>query len=150
MADLGGVSPEKWEGLAIGPRLADGSHLVLTGTDNDYSVTQNASSVQFDIYFKPAGDGTPSRIQCDIGTFSNCRSVDADGAVGGAVAARFDFSGYRLIPGVLHAYMASPADLAGLLRTPREHRRRRPVVRRDRRDPGWRTAITPNTNAGPA
>ena len=29
LASLGGVSPEKWEGLAIGPRLKDGSHLVL-------------------------------------------------------------------------------------------------------------------------
>ena len=49
LAALGRVSPEKWEGLAIGPRLADGSHLVLTGTDNDYSVTQNGGSVQFDV-----------------------------------------------------------------------------------------------------
>lgn len=39
LAALGGVSPEKWEGLAIGPRLDDGSYLVLAGTDNDYSVT---------------------------------------------------------------------------------------------------------------
>ena len=115
MAALGGVSPEKWEGLTIGPRLADGSYLVLAGTDNDYSVTQNGSAVQFDVYFKAAA-GTASRIQCDIGTFANCITVGVDGVAGGPVPAGFDFSGYALIPGVLHAYKASPADLAGLVR----------------------------------
>jgi hypothetical protein len=110
LAALGGVSPEKWEGLAVGPRLNDGSYLVLAGTDNDYSLTQNASATQFDVYFKVAG-GVASRIRCDIGTFSNCATVSADGSVGAAVPAGFDFTGYRLIPGVLHAYKASPADL---------------------------------------
>jgi len=45
-----GKIAEKWEGLTIGPRLRDGSYLILTGNDNDYSVTQNASNVQFDVY----------------------------------------------------------------------------------------------------
>jgi hypothetical protein len=112
---LGGVSPEKWEGLTVGPRLADGSYLVLAGTDNDYAVTQNASGVQFDVYFK-AASGTASRIQCDIGTFSNCSTVNVDGTLGAAVPPGFDFSGYALIPGVLHAYRASAQDLAGLVR----------------------------------
>jgi len=111
LAALGGVSPEKWEGLAIGPQLADGSFLVLAGTDNDYSVTQNAGGTQFDIYFKPAV--TPSRIRCDIGSLANCAAVHDDGSVGAPLAAGFDFSGYRLIPGVLHAYKANAADLAG-------------------------------------
>jgi hypothetical protein len=115
LAALGGVSPEKWEGLTVGPRLADGSYLILAGTDNDYSVTQNATSVQFDVYFKAAG-GTAERIQCDIGTFANCTVVNADGSAGAAVPAGFDFTGYRLIPGVLHAYKASPQDLAGYVR----------------------------------
>lgn len=48
---LGNRVPEKWEGLAIGPRLSDGSYVVLAGTDNDYSVTQNGSGTQFDVYF---------------------------------------------------------------------------------------------------
>jgi hypothetical protein len=48
----------------------------------------------------------------------NCRSVAADGAVGAGVAPDFDFAGYRLVPGVLHAYKASPADLSGLVRAP--------------------------------
>jgi len=32
------------------------------------------------------------------------------------VRAGFNFDGYRLIPGVLHAYRASAADLSGLVR----------------------------------
>jgi hypothetical protein len=116
LAALGGVSPEKWEGLTVGPRLNDGSYLVLAGTDNDYSVTQNASSVQFDVYFKPLGGGSASRIQCDIGTFDNCEVVNANGTPGGAVLPGFNFTGYALIPGVLHAYKASADDLAGLVR----------------------------------
>jgi hypothetical protein len=115
LPELGNISPEKWEGLTIGPRLADGSYLVLAGTDNDYSVTQNGTGTQFDVYFKPGG-ATPARIQCDIGTFANCRTISVSGAVGDEVPAGFDFDGYRLIPGVLHAYKASPADLAGLVR----------------------------------
>jgi hypothetical protein len=117
LAALGGVSPEKWEGLTVGPRLNDGSYLVLAGTDNDYSVTQNATSVQFDVYFKPLlVGGSTSRIQCDIGTFDNCTLVNADGTAGVAVPAGFDFTGYALIPGVLHAYKVSTDDLAGLVR----------------------------------
>jgi hypothetical protein len=115
LAALGGASPEKWEGLTIGPRLADGAYLVLAGTDNDYSVTQNGTGTQFDVYFKPGG-ATPSRIQCDIGSFDNCKSVNANGSVGAAVAPGFDFTGYALVPGVLHAYKASASDLAGLVR----------------------------------
>jgi hypothetical protein len=108
LAALGGVSPEKWEGLAIGPRLADGSYLVLAGTDNDFSVTQDPSSTQFDVYHRFGAD----RIRCTIGTFSDCVSVNADGSLGDALPAGFDFTGYRLIPGVLHAYKASADDLA--------------------------------------
>lgn len=114
LSALHGVSPEKWEGLAIGPRLKDGSYLVLAGTDNDYSVTQNGSGVQFDVYFKPLGAGTLARVQCDIGSFNNCTVVNADGSAGGAVPVGFESTGYALIPGVLHAYKASASDLARL------------------------------------
>ena len=109
------MSPEKWEGLTVGPQLADGSYLVVAGTDNDYSVTQNGTGTQFDVYFKANGS-TPSRIQCDIGTFAHCLTINGDGSIGAGVAANFDFSGYRLIPGVLHAYKASAQDLANLVR----------------------------------
>ena len=37
LSQLGNKVPEKWEGLAIGPQLRDGSYLLLAGTDNDYS-----------------------------------------------------------------------------------------------------------------
>jgi hypothetical protein len=122
LAALGGVSPEKWEGLTIGPRLHDGSYLVLAGTDNDYSVTQDAGSVQFDVYYQ-ASSGAASRIRCDIGTRANCVLVNADGTVGSAVPPGFDFGGYALIPGVLHAYRASAADLAGFVRPGSKDRR---------------------------
>ncbi|BAZ33978.1 5'-nucleotidase/2',3'-cyclic phosphodiesterase (plasmid) [Cylindrospermum sp. NIES-4074] len=42
--------PEKFEGLAIGPQLADGSFALIVATDNDFSVTQNGSNTQFDVY----------------------------------------------------------------------------------------------------
>ncbi len=121
LSALGGVSPEKWEGLAIGPKLADGSYLVLAGTDNDYSVTQNSTGTQFDVYYKAAA-GSATRIQCDIGTFANCLAINADGALGGALAPNFDYTGYRLIPGVLHAYKASADDLAGYVMPTRKRR----------------------------
>lgn len=41
--------PEKLEGLAIGPRLTNGRHLVLIGSDNDYSVTQTGAGEQFEV-----------------------------------------------------------------------------------------------------
>ena len=111
-AALGDVSPEKWEGLAIGPRLTDGAFLVLAGTDNDYSVTQIGSGIQFDVYIKP-GAGSVSRIQCDIATFNNCLSIGTDGSLGTAVAPGFITRGYALIPGVLNANKASASDLVG-------------------------------------
>ncbi|MCX7892123.1 MAG: esterase-like activity of phytase family protein [Burkholderiales bacterium] len=106
LGDLGGLSPEKWEGLAIGPRLADGSYLLLAGTDNDYSVTQNGTGTQFDIYFNSAKG---QRIQCDLGSMTNCVAVAPNGSVTGTPVA--DTDGYALIPGVLHAYKASLSDL---------------------------------------
>jgi len=54
LAAAGLTLPEKLEGLTIGPRLADGSFSLLLGTDNDFSVTQNASNQQFDVYYNSA------------------------------------------------------------------------------------------------
>jgi len=34
--------------------LDDGSRLMLAGTDNDYSVTQNTTGAHFDVYFRGA------------------------------------------------------------------------------------------------
>ncbi|GAB1539240.1 esterase-like activity of phytase family protein [Scytonema sp. NUACC21] len=45
----GAPIPEKFEGLAIGSQLSDGSYALLLGTDNDFSVTQNDDDIQFDV-----------------------------------------------------------------------------------------------------
>ena len=101
LAALGNISPEKWEGLAIGPMLANGSFLILAGTDNDYSVTQNGTGTQFDVYLR-ASDTDPyaSSIQCPIGQNSGCVFSTS----GGAASLSGD---YKLLPGVLHAYTAN-------------------------------------------
>lgn len=110
LAALGNKSPEKWEGLTIGPKLNDGSYLLLAGTDNDYSVSQNGSGTQFDIYYNPA---TGARASCDLGTLSNCFAINADGSITTTLIT--DTTGYALIPGVLHAYKVSAADLGGYI-----------------------------------
>lgn len=100
LAALGNKSPEKWEGLAIGPQLAGGKYLVLAGTDNDYSVTQSGSGTQFDVYFRfTDADPYASSIQCPIGQTSGCFLTSNGNAATLA-------SGYALLPGVLHAYTA--------------------------------------------
>lgn len=104
LAELNHISPEKWEGLAIGPRLANGRYLILTGTDNDYSVTQNASGAQFDVWFDfSAADPYAASIQCPIGTTTNCVKTS------NGKSATWT-SSYRMLPGVLQAYTA---DVAG-------------------------------------
>ena len=103
---------EKWEGLTIGPKLKDGGHLILAGNDNDYSVTQEAgTNVQFDVYVDFEG----GNLRRDID-----RPTMLNGQVVGPPPA-----GYSLIPGVLHAYKASAADLAGYVRPGTEGRDRR-------------------------
>jgi hypothetical protein len=110
LAALGNKSPEKWEGLAIGPQLNDGSYLLLAGTDNDYSVTQNGTGTQFDVYFRFT-DANPynSSVQCPIGQTTGCFNT-ADAEL--ANPTLFDLpAGRSLLPGVLHAYKVSAADL---------------------------------------
>ena len=94
LAAMGNKSPEKWEGLAVGPKLANGKYLVLAGTDNDYSVTQNGSGVQFDVWLRMTdADPYATSIQCPVGTLLGCSgTLTAD---------------YTLLPGVLHAYAAN-------------------------------------------
>ena len=105
LSALGNKSPEKWEGLAIGPKLADGSFLMLAGTDNDYSVTQNGTGTQFDVYFRFSdADPYATSIQCPLGSTVGCSGVATSVPVDGS---------YKLLPGVLHAYKVSAADLAG-------------------------------------
>lgn len=104
---LGGRSPEKWEGLTIGPRLADGSFLILAGTDNDYSISQNGSNTQFEVYFNAA---TGQRISCEIGTFNNCFNIPSTGG-SPTTAYTGSTAGFVAIPGILHAYKVSSSDL---------------------------------------
>ena len=110
LLELGGKVPEKWEGLTIGPKLNDGSYLILVGTDNDYSVSQNGSGTQFDIYYNAMSG---ARAFCDLGTQSNCFAVTSTGT--STTTPVSVSSGYALIPGVLHAYKASATDLMGYL-----------------------------------
>ena len=99
---FGNKSPEKWEGLAIGPQLANGRYLVLAGTDNDYSVTQNGTGTQFDVYFRFSdADPYAASIQCPAGQIANC-FLTANIATAATLTAD-----YQLLPGVLHAYTAS-------------------------------------------
>lgn len=100
-----GKKAEKWEGLTIGPRLNNNAFLLLTGTDNDYSVTQNGSNVQFDVYVDFHGNS----VQRDLD-----QPTKLNGEEVGAVP-----DGYVLIPGVLHAYKASSVDLSGYERPQR-------------------------------
>lgn len=105
-AALGNKSPEKWEGLTIGPKLNDGSYLLLAGTDNDYSVTQNASGAQFDVYFRfTDADPYASSIQCPLGTTTGC-FLTSNNSIYTTLT-----SDYSLLPGVLQAYKVSAADL---------------------------------------
>ena len=102
LAALGNKSPEKWEGLAVGPRLANGQYVVLAGTDNDYSVTQNGSGTQFDVYYRFAdADPYASSIQCPAGQTVNC-FLTANSGTAATLGADF-----QLLPGVLHAYAAT-------------------------------------------
>lgn len=109
LAALGNKSPEKWEGLAIGPQLAGGGYLILAGTDNDYSVTQSGQGQQFDVYFRMLdADPYATSIQCPLDQVTGC-FFTADNTPAALT------TDYSLLPGVLHAYAASPNDLVGLV-----------------------------------
>jgi len=107
-----GKSPEKWEGLAIGPQLDDGSYLMLAGTDNDYSVTQiPGTTTQKDVYFNfNETDPYLTSIFCVLGNAANCTLHDSAGNP--TILASLT-AAHQLLPGVLHAYKMSAADLGG-------------------------------------
>ena len=101
LAALGNKSPEKWEGLAVGPQLGNGQYLILAGTDNDYSVTQSGGGTQFDVWFDfSLADPYANSLQCPIGTIADCFLT-----LNGNTATWTD--NLALLPGVLHAYTAS-------------------------------------------
>ena len=82
------ILPEKLEGLAIGPRLAGGGFSLLLATDNDFSVTQNGSNVQFDV----CTDGGTAFTQV---------------ALGGVCP-----NGQALVPSRLYSFAVTGADVA--------------------------------------
>jgi len=60
--------PEKLEGFAFGPRLADGSYTLILVTDNDFSVTQNGAGTQFDVCTGGVnGSGTTTQVALGAG-----------------------------------------------------------------------------------
>lgn len=93
LAALGNKAPEKMEGFAVGPQLSNGLYVLLMGTDNDYSVTQNGLGTQFDVYLRFSDiDPYATSIQCPIGTTTGCtKALTAD---------------YALLPGLLQSYTA--------------------------------------------
>ncbi len=101
LAALGNKAPEKMEGFAIGPQLMNGLYVLLMGTDNDYSVTQNGLGTQFDVYFRFSDtDPYATSIQCPIGEVVNCFLTSN--------SALTSLSGdYALLPGVLQSYTAN-------------------------------------------
>jgi hypothetical protein len=101
LSALGNKSPEKWEGLAIGPKLANGKYVVLAGTDNDYSVTQSGTGTQYDVYMRFSdADPYAASIQCPIGSTTGC-FLTSNNATAATLTAD-----YQLLPGVLHSYTA--------------------------------------------
>lgn len=123
LPELGNKVPEKWEGLAVGPRLKDGSYVMVTGTDNDYSVTQNATGRQFDVYFRVTdADPFAGSIQCPLGLTTGCFTTadSADGVINELIELPTDGS-YKLLPGVLHAYKVAAADLGDFIRAGHHH-----------------------------
>ena len=55
----------------------------------------------------------PARASCDLGTFSNCFAIGSSGSTTNTPVS--DTPGYALIPGVLHAYKVSAADLGAYI-----------------------------------
>ncbi|KQU47479.1 PEP anchor domain-containing protein [Sphingomonas sp. Leaf339] len=85
---MGMTVPEKIEGFAFGPRLADGSYTLIVVTDNDFSVTQSgAANTQFDVCTSGAG-GTSSQV-----------------ALGAACP-----TGQTLIPNLIYSFKLSEAE----------------------------------------
>jgi hypothetical protein len=103
-----GKQAEKWEGLAIGPRLLGGARLLLTGNDNDFSVTQTGAGEQFDVYVDFNGNVAKcvldSTTQCEVNPPASDTVIDTPVTLP---------AGYQLLPGVLHAYRVPKGDLDG-------------------------------------
>ena len=109
--------------MAVGPRLKDGSYALVTGTDNDYSVTQNATGQQFDVYFRVSDpDPFVGSIQCPLGLTTGCfTTADIADGINNEMFDLPNDGRYKLLPGVLHAYKVSAADLGNFVRHDHHH-----------------------------
>jgi hypothetical protein len=92
LTSAGQIIPEKFEGLTVGPRLNDGGFAILTGTDNDYSVTQNDTNIQFNV--------------CSDANYGNVEQV----ALGDPCP-----NNKRLLPGFLYSFKASSTELGNFV-----------------------------------
>jgi hypothetical protein len=100
----GQTTTEKFEGIAIGPTLANGSPLLVLGIDNDFSATQIAGNTQYDIYVR----GSEIRITPIDNTSSSFAGLDPAGPNLGALP-----SGFSLLPTYLYsAVVPEPTTLA--------------------------------------
>ncbi len=86
---------EKLEGLSFGRILADGSLSMFLVTDNDFSVTQSGTGVQFDVCTSGPG-GTTAQV-----------------ALGSACP-----TGMSLIPSMIYGFKVTGADAVGVLPVP--------------------------------
>jgi hypothetical protein len=104
----GGNQVEKWESLTIGPRLRDGGYVIVAGSDNDFSVAQGIAGQPVDIYV----DWQGNVAKCMLDSRSRCEinPAAADTVIDDPVPVP---AGFTLLPGVLHAYRASPQDVVG-------------------------------------
>jgi hypothetical protein len=92
MRAMGFQVPEKIEGFAFGPRLADGGITLIIATDNDFSVTQNGAGTQFDVCVNA---GNTARIEVGLG--AGCPT------------------GFALIPNTLLSFRLSAAEYGALV-----------------------------------
>jgi hypothetical protein len=94
LKEAGLDSVEKLEGLTFGPQLSDGSLALYIVSDNDFSVTQNSSNVQFDVCAKPGVES----VQVALG--SACPD------------------GFALIPTTIYAFRVDGPQAVGVVPEP--------------------------------
>jgi len=83
-------------------RLKNGDLMLLTGNDNDYSVTQTGAGEQFDVYVDFKGNFA----KCVLDSLTECKvNPAADDPITQNLVPLP--SGYQLSPGVLHAFRTS-------------------------------------------
>ena len=91
-----------WTTRQARARSAASESLLLTGNDNDYSVTQTGAGEQFDVYVDFKGNFA----KCVLDSQTECKvNPAADDPITQNLVPLP--SGYQLLPGVLHAFRTS-------------------------------------------